>query len=384
MICPCSVSRYRFLRKLCALVCVVFGCCSIPPARAQDLDKPLQTIDEEITAFAFAPDGRIVYAVRRPYKTKKYDLEHDDIWIQDAGGKRRRLLQGDKFTRGNLAFTYDVNSFRWSPSGQVFLAEFFTTTVMDESGKTQDATATLVMEENGKEVKLGGGDSLINPGGNAMFLADNVSIVYDTPAVKSPHALYSFHFTNVATGPAGECFEGRTFMDVDPIPRTNFAIAVERDKAQSGPPRLQHLDLLAQEDVELATLDNYAGGLAVSPGGHRVAYFIDNEVLEVRNLAEPAKFIRLRVGVGVIRWSPDETQILVKRAPEKKSGDIVSITLPSITAPAEGKPVPVLEPTLTPVLHALTFRDLAISPDGKFLAVIPPGKHSLLIFPFPH
>ena len=59
MICPCSVSRFKFLRHFCALFCLVFGCCNILPARAQDLDKPPQTIDEEITAFAFAPNGSI-------------------------------------------------------------------------------------------------------------------------------------------------------------------------------------------------------------------------------------------------------------------------------------------------------------------------------------
>src|SRR5277367_5282905 len=110
--------------------------------RAQDLEKPVNSIDEDITAFAFAPDGRIVYAVRRPYKTKKYDLEHDDIWLQDAGGKRRRILQGDKFTRGERPFTYAVEAFRWSPNGRVILAEMFTTALLDEFGKTQDATAT--------------------------------------------------------------------------------------------------------------------------------------------------------------------------------------------------------------------------------------------------
>jgi WD40 repeat protein len=383
MICPCSVSRLRFLRQFCALFCAVFACCTIAPAQAQDLDKPLQTIEEEITAFAFAPDGRIVYAVRRPYKTKKYDLEHDDIWIQDANGKRRRIFQGDKFTRGERPFTYAVDSFRWSPSGRIILAQFFTTTVVDDSGKTQDATATLVLEDNGKEVKLGGTDSFINPGGDAEFVADNLTIVYNTPVVKQPHALYSFHFTNAATGPAGNCFEGRTFMDSDPIPKTNSAMAIERDRAQTGPPRLQHLDLLAQENRELSTLDGYAGGLSVSPGGRKVAYFIDSEVLEVRDLAEPSHFIRVRVGLGMVRWSPDETQLLVKRAPEKKSGDIVAITLPELTVPIAGRPIPVLEPTLNPVLHALAFRDFAISPDGRYLAVVAPGKRNLQLFLFP-
>src|SRR5260370_15055947 len=94
MTCPCSLSRFRWLRRLCSLVCALVGCCSLPSAKAQNLDKPLQTIDEEITAFAYAADGRIVYSVYRHFKTKEYDLEHDDIWLQDAGGKRRRLLEG--------------------------------------------------------------------------------------------------------------------------------------------------------------------------------------------------------------------------------------------------------------------------------------------------
>jgi hypothetical protein len=383
MTCFCAASQFRFLRKICAMVCVIFGCCTIPPARTQEIDKPAQVIDEEITAFAFAPDGRIVYAVRRPFKTKKYDLEHDDIWVQDTGGKRRKIFQGDKFTRGERPFTYTVDSFRWSPSGHIILAQLFITAVVDDSGKTEDAIATLVLEDIGKEVKLGGTDSFVNPAADAMWLADNSTIVYATPAVKQAQPLYSFHYTNAATGPAGNCFEGRTFIAAEPIPRTNYAIAVERDKAQTGPPRLQQLDLLAQDDQELATLDGYAGGLAVSPKGHRVAYFIDNEVLEVRDTSHPRFVARLRVGFGgVVHWSPDETQILVKRAPEKKSGDIVSINVPELTVPASGRPIPIQEPTLTPVLHGLALRDFAISPDGRFLAVVPPGKRNLQLFAF--
>ena len=47
-----------------------------------------------------------------------------------------------------------------------------------------------------------------------------------------------------------------------------------------------------------------------------------------------------------------------------------------------GKPIPIQEPTLNPVLHSLTFRDFAISPHGKILAVVAPGKRNLLLFPF--
>jgi hypothetical protein len=42
----------------------------------------------------------------------------------------------------------------------------------------------------------------------------------------------------------------------------------------------------------------------------------------------------------------------------------------------------VTQPTFLPILHGLTFRDFAITPDGK-LAVIAPGKRNLLVFPLP-
>jgi dipeptidyl aminopeptidase/acylaminoacyl peptidase len=384
MTCPCSVSRYRWLRNLCSLVCAVVGCCSLPATRAQspDLEKPLLNIDEDISAFAFAPDGRIVYSVRRNFHTKQYDLERDDIWLQEAGGKRRRLLQGEKFLRGNTPFTYTVDSFRWSPNGRLILAQLFTTSVVDERGTAQDSMMTLALEDNGKEIRLGGEDSLLKDAYDAGWLVDNATIVYLTEIVK-PRVLFSFKYLNISAGPSGFVFEGRTFLDAVPIPHTNVAIGVERDRNLTGPPRLQRLELLAQDDRELATLDGYEGGISVSPNAKKVAYFIDKEVLEVRDLTEPDKFARLRTGLGTFQWSPDETRILLKRAPEKKSGDLVWIAIPELTAHTAKDPdPPVTQPALIPILHDLTFRDFAITPDGK-LAIVALGKRNLLVFPLP-
>ena len=385
MTCPCSVSRYRWLKNLCSLVCAVVGCCSLPSARAQspDLEKPLLNIDEDISAFAFAPDGRIVYSVRRNFHTKQYDLERDDIWLLDNGGKRRRLLQGEKFLRGNTPFTYTIDSFRWSPNGRLILAQLFTTSVVDEHGATQDSMMTLALEDNGKEIHLGANDNLLKDAYDATWLVDNSTIVYLNEIVK-PRVLFSFKYVNITAGPSGFVFEGRTFLDAYPIPRTNLAIGVERDHNLAGPPRLQRLELLAQDDRELATLDGYEGGVSVSPGAKKVAYFIDKEVLEVRDLTEPTKFARLRTGFGAFQWSPDETRILLKRAPEKKSGDLVWIDIPALTAhAAQDKEPTVTRQALVPILHGLTFRDFAITADGR-LAVIAPGKRNLLVFPLPH
>ena len=388
MICPCSRSRFRWIRRLCSLVCLVAGCCSLPQispnaaAAPQDLDKPLQNIDEDITAFAIAPNGRIVYSVRHIFRSKKFETQRDDIWIQDPGGKRRRILEGQKFTRGNTPFTYTIEFFRWSPNGKVIAVQLFTSSFVDESGPGQDTTMTLFLDENGREIHPGKSDSALKDAENAIWLLDNSTVVYFSE-VQKPRALFSFQYLNMSTGPAGKAFDGRTFIAADSIRGTNSAVAIERNQDFSGPPRLQRLELLAQEDKELATLDSYETGLSVSPSGKRVAYFIDKEVLEIRDLAAPDHLVRLRIGLGAYQWAPGENQILLKRAVERKSADLVWIDIPTLVAASKDAPIPVLQPTPRPILHDLTYRDFAISPDGRLLGVVPPGKHNLLLFPLP-
>ncbi len=381
MNCPCSQSRFRWLRRLCSLICVISGCCSLP-VRAQD--SPLQTIDDDITAFAYAPDGRIVYSVRHILKTRHYDLQRDDIWIQEAGGKRRRIIQGEKLIHGNALFSYSVDSFQWAPNGHMILAALDTIFVVDDSGNTRDAKMALLFDVSGKQIKINEAKELLFDATNPSWLADNATMVYLTEAV-SPRLLFHLTSLRYASGRRGEPFAGRTFVDAAWLPKTSTAIAVERDRNLSGPPRIQRLDLVKEIDTELATLDGFTGGLSVSPSGTKAAYFIDHEVLEVRDLAARSRIARVRVGLGAYQWSPDETRILLKRAPEKKSGHLVWVNIPPLTEPPAGKSAgaPVAEPSFTPLLHGLTFRGLEISPDGRFLAVIQPGKRNLLVYPLP-
>jgi dipeptidyl aminopeptidase/acylaminoacyl peptidase len=364
-----------------ALLACACWCLGASVSYAQDFEKPLSTIDEDITAFAFAPDGRIVYSVNRPFKTKQYDLEHDDVWIQEAGGgKRRRIFVGEKFQRGAAPFTYSVNSFRWSPNGHLILAELFTTTV-DESGKTTDSPMTLVLDESGKEVKMGE-DNVIKGASKPTWLQDNATVIYFAEALK-PKVLFSFHYTNRAGAP-GLVFEGRTFLDAVPVSGSNTDYAVERDKNLSGPPRLQKLEMLAQDDKEIATLESYEGGLALSPSGTKIAYYIDKEVIEIRDLAAPNKVARVRAGYGVFRWAPDESRLLLKRSVEKKSGDLVWIALPTLAEHrSDATEVPVSQPTPVPIFRGLTFREFAFSPDGKLIGVIAPGRRNLAVYPLP-
>ena len=163
----------------------------------------------------------------------------------------------------------------------------------------------------------------------------------------------------------------------------NSAIAVEQDHNLTGPSRLQRLDLLSDNAKELATLEGYEGGASVSPSGKKVAYFIDKEILEIRDLTSLNRVARLRVGLGVFRWSSDESRILLKRSLEKKSGDLVWFDLPPLPAASSGQDVLVSQPQPISILHGLTFRDFAISPDGRFLAVVITGKRNLLVFPLP-
>ena len=350
-----------------------------PPSRAQNLDKPLVNVDDDVTAFAYAPDGRIVFSVRRMYKTKKYDLQRDDIFLLDTNGKRRRLFTGEKFTNGDKPFTYLVESFSWSPNGHILAVQLYTITANPEGGPADEARALLLLDDSGHELRPGGKEPLVMNAENPLWLRDNTTLVYLTEEV-APRALFSMKYLNVTTGPAAKALEGRTFLAAKRIPGSNSAIAVERNRNLDGPARLQRLDLLSQETAEVATLDSYAGGLSLSPSGAKVAYYLDKEVLEVRDLAAPNKVARLRIGLGVLQWSADESRIYLKRTLEKKSADLAEFPIPPL-APYSARQ-PIAEPTPRMLLHGLTVREFGLSQDGRFLAIVLPGKRNLQVFPF--
>jgi hypothetical protein len=144
------------------------------------------------------------------------------------------------------------------------------------------------------------------------------------------------------------------------------------------------LDLIKETRRELATLDGFVGGLTISPSGTKVAYFRDYEVLEVRELAAPERVARLRVAYGAYQWAPDERRILIKRGLEHRSGDLAWVTVPPLGATntrAGAGPLAVADAQLQPALHGLSFRDFELSPDGRSLGVIEPGKRNLVIYP---
>jgi hypothetical protein len=259
--------------------------------------------------------------------------------------------------------------------------QLFTTNVDPDDGHTEDARALLLLDDSGHELRPNGKDALVMNAEEPLWMRDNGTLVYMTEEV-APRQLFSMQYLSMSSGTAGKAFEGRTFAEAARITGSNSAIAIERDRLMDGPPRMQKLELLAQEDKEMATLDGFAGGLTLSPTSSKAAYFVDREVLEIRDLAEPNKVARMRVGMGILHWAPDESRIYVKRTVEKKSADLIAVAVPPLVAHKAGQPIPVDEPTPQILLHGLTVREYGLSPDGRFLAVVLPGKRNLQIFGF--
>ncbi len=369
-------TRHSPLATFCLLL-ALFS----PLLRSQNLDKPVINIDEEVTSFAYSPNGNIVFSVRRTFKAKKYDLQRDDIWIMESGGKRKRIFEGQKFGPGDKLFTYQVESFTWSPNGHIIAVQLFTTTMDPDAGAREDAPALLLLEDSGRELHPSGKDPLVMDAQSPLWLRDNQTLVY-LSAADTPPGLFALQYLNISSGPAGKAFEGRTFAGASRISGSNAAIAVEQNRTLDGPPRLQRLELLAQDTREVATLEAYAGGIQVSPSGTRIAYFLDKEVLEIRDLTVPVRVARMRVGLGVLEWSADDSRIYLKRTIEKKSADLVTYRVPELRAYPPHSDIPVLEPEPRMLLHGLTVREYSLSPDGRFLAVVLPGKRNLQIFSF--
>jgi dipeptidyl aminopeptidase/acylaminoacyl peptidase len=374
---PCAVDqqlrdalRSRALRLDMRFLALAAGCAALLfPAFLSAQDNPKLTIDEECTAFAFAPDGRIAYSVRHIMKIKHYDLQRDDIWVTTLEGKRTRIVNGEKLVKSPAPFSYGVQSLRWSPDGHMLTVEMLTDEVIDERGNTREGQIIDLMSDDGKEINIAGTKNSVIPNATqAQWLSDGVTVVFVTEAVK-PKLLFSIGSVRPLGGRGETLFENRFFSAVAWDAKRNIAVTIERDKDISGPIQLVSLDLAKQTRRELATLDRYLGQLSLSPSATKVAYFRDGDTLEVRNVSAPEKVTSIKAGYGHFEWSRDERRLLLKRGPERKSGDLIWVSIP------DGQ--------FEPLLHSLTFRDFAISADGQYLGVTQPGTRNLLVYPIP-
>jgi dipeptidyl aminopeptidase/acylaminoacyl peptidase len=380
------------LFALAFLFVVFFFCCAISDAQ----DNPVLKIDDDITRFTYSTGGRIAYATRHVFSAKKIELQRDDIWICEPDGKKHRILLGEKFVRGSGPFSYTIRGLRWSPDGRKLVAELATSEMINDDGDTHEGVSTLLLDDTGREIVIAGTDSLIPGAANATWLADGAGVIYlkerasaqvpggqAAKASSAPPAakLFSVNRVNPLVGGESMVFQGHLFVEVTWSAKQNAGVAIERDAAMIQPPRLVALDLTQESSRLLATLEGYAGGLSFSPSGKRAAYWIDNGQLEVRDVDAPGKVTRLRVPLGTLAWSGDETRVLVKRGPANRSGGLVWLQLPPLATVAAGANPLTVEVLPQSVLHDLGFRQFDISPDGKSLAVVEPGRRNLLVYP---
>jgi hypothetical protein len=331
---------------------------------------PKLVISEDCQQFAVSQDGRIVYAVPRMKRVKKVVIERDDIWIAELNGKQKKIVEVDKFMPVPPPSTYIVNSLAWSPDGKHIAANI--TTIVVETAPPEDDSAApppggtkaiALLDDDGHEIKVEGSKTRFIEGAvNGTWLADGSTVVYLTGA-----GPYKINRVRPSGGQTKTLFEGHVFDDVLWDAKNNQAFAVGKNLSVSGRLVLVELDLVRETVREISRLDAYQGKLSVSPSGKKIAYFEDGDTIEVRELANPAKPIRVPAGLGRFEWGRDERHVLLKRGPDDRSSDLVWVGI--------------YDGTFVPILHDLTFHSFEIIRGGESIAVTEPGKGVLKVFP---
>lgn len=366
-------------------------------------NNPTIKIGDDVTRFAFSDGGRIAYSTRHLFTSRKIQLQRDDIWICEPDGKKHRILDGEKFVRGSGPFSYTVRAIRWSPDDTKIVVEIATTEMINDNGNTRDGVSTLLLDDSGREITTPAGDSMIAGASNGSWVGypSGAAVIYlkeqvATPALPTKRLppsptikLFSAILTRLATGavsisgPNATLWGGQPFLAVDWEYDPTTGIAVEPGPNLTDTPRLVWLDIMSVSLTtrQLAVIEGYAGGLSLSPSGEKVAYWIDNGQLEIRDVKEPQRAARMLVPLGTLAWSGDETRVMVKRGPPNHSGSLAWYTLPTLATVAPGTAPAVTEVAPQSVLRDLEYRQFDISPNGKLLGVVEPGRQHLLVYP---
>jgi hypothetical protein len=376
------VNCFHSLFKTLIAACVIAITMTAAPIRAQQSPTPRLTIDDDCTALAYAPDGRLAYATRHVFNLQKFQVQRDDIWILEKDGRRRKILNGEKMVRGAEAFSYTITRLRWSPDATRVVAELVTTQV---NAKGEEVTGNLLLfvNQEGKDVKIADGDNAVPGAIDGTWLAGNGKLAYLTETVK-PNLMFSITIIESPGGHVLPLFDRHSFAALAWNARLGTAVAIEKNLSDASATRLVELNLMSEDYRRLATLGSYIGGLSFSPSGTKVAFFTDINTLEIRDMTDPTLVARVHVDYGAINWASDEKSVLVKRGLERQEGDLVWIQLPTLAADSEsGAAAPVTPPAPTPILNGQKFRDFALAPDGHSVAVILLGKHNLQIFDLP-
>jgi hypothetical protein len=349
------------------------------PARAQD--NPKLVIDDDCQAFDIASNNWIVFAVPKLKRIKKLIIERDEIDVSTGPNKGKRLVDVDKFMPADPPSGYVVNTLAWAPDAKHIAASI---TMQEpppdyhphvkkkgEEDRSDDSDvfsvggkkAVALFDADGNEIKVAGSkDRFIQDATNATWLADGQTVVYLSLA--PPYTITS---VRPSDGQTRQLFEGHTFDTVIWDAARSRAFAVSSNLSLRGRLTILALDLLRESVTELATIDNYNGSLAVSKSGKKIGFFEDGDTIEVIDVDNPSKRIKVNAGLGRFEWGNDDDRVLLKRGPLDESNELVWVG--------------VNDDSFTPVLHDLGFHDFHIAPDGRSLAVTVPGKRVLKVYP---
>lgn len=339
---------------------------SAPLTRAQQ--KPLATMNFDCRAYAISSQGLTACVVFHQLGFKKYTIERDNIWtVTPDNKKHREIVDGVRLVQTTIPFSFSIRRIAFSPSGKLMTLQMNILEISGPDENMQESKLVDLMDTNGKEIPVAGTKtSVIENATQADWLADDKTVAYLLASDESD-LLFQIGLTRPAQGKGDVIFKGHLFTAVAWDPMHSSAIAIERDKDFDAPIKLVRLDLIHQTDTTLANVSAYLGQLTLSPSGNKVAYFVDGDTLEVRDLSHPQTPVTVHCAYGTFAWGADDNRILLKRGSEKQPNDLVWVSIP--------------DGNLTPILHDLIFGSFALSPDARLIAVAEPGSDHIEVYP---
>lgn len=387
----------RTPRAILRALAPVFGALALnaalllAPTALRGQDIPRLVIDEDCQAFRVSESNDIAYTVPRIKRIKRLLLERDDIWIVTASGKRRLIVEADKFMPIPPVAGYTVNSLAWSSDSRRIAAgltlqqpprgfQYESPKEKKKKGKNKSDSQELNREDQKPIESIGGGNvvalfdsdgrEISIPGLKTRFLEnatrpawleDGRTLVYLTSGPP-----YQIGRVRLEDGTVSTLFAGHSFDAVVWDTLRNSAYAVGENLSVYNGLALVKLDLLRETVTMIARVESYRGALRLSPSGGKIGFFSDGDTIEVIPLAHPSEATRVHAGLGIFEWARDERRVLLKRGPADQSGDLVWVGLE--------------DDTFEPALHDLEFHAFEIAPDGYSIAVTEPGKRILKVF----
>jgi hypothetical protein len=381
-----SVHRRKTIPTALRIVWIAIGAvvlvCLGRPAMLLAQDAPKWVIDDDCQAFDIAPDNSIVYAVTHIKGVKRLVIERDDVWVASGPGKTRKILEANTFMPMPPPEGFRVDSLAWSPDGQRIAMNItlqepppgWNDNPKKKGDLDEDENApplagvgggrvVALLDSDGHEIKIAGSKTRFIEGAvDGTWLADGKSVVYLTGGPP-----YSIFRVQPSDGQTTQLFAGHTFSEVAWDAKRNRAFAVTDNLSITRHLAVVQLDLLHEGIREISDIDNYQGGLSLSPSATKIGYFEDGDTIDVLDTLHPGRPVRVRAGFGRFGWSRDERKVLLKRGTEDRSNILLWVGL--------------YDGSFGSILHDLQFHDFEIAPDGQTIAVTIPGKRVLKVYP---